>query len=212
MKCIECGQEIPDKSIFCPYCGKKCAVNKTNSTTHTKKWWLFAIIAMCLLLIISIVEGIMLSTENSELHNKIKSSETDLTKMETQITSLDQMLKKTRKSEEDYKEKYNDAKNSSKYFDKMISLLPKTKTSNGIISVNNKIYCVRQEETLTILINWPASGATQYMGLDDYSVADATWGKNNVVITGKKQGVTELFFGSDESCTKNRFSVVIVCY
>lgn len=85
-------------------------------------------------------------------------------------------------------------------------------TSNGIISVSSKIYCVKKGETLTIKVNWPSYEVTQCVGVDDYSVVDVTWENNNLAIKGINQGVTELSFSSDQSGTQDSFSVAIICY
>lgn len=45
-----------------------------------------------------------------------------------------------------------------------------------------------------------------------YRIVSAEWSQNNVRVTGKNKGVTAIDFGSDASCSKNKLSVVVVCY
>lgn len=224
MKCVNCGQEIPDESIFCPYCGNEFENQNDNITTKKKLWWPYLTLILCILLIISMAVGIIvfympLVANNSQLYIKFESAQEELTnlkneiaKNEKELKSLNEKLDESKKTADKYKRKYDAVKDAGSNFDKMTSLLAKAKTSNGIISVNSKIYSVKKGESLTISIKWPSYGATQYMGLIDNSVANASWKNSNVVIMGKKQGVTELCFGSNESCSKNGFSIVVICY
>lgn len=231
MKCVECGQIIPDESVFCPYCGKKFETQKTDIAINKKLRWPIAVLVLCIILTGSMVIGIIsfympLVKENLQLNNKIKTAENDVENLKADISSkdimindLNEQLEKTQKDlennksyKEDYKERYNNIKDSSQNYEEMISILSNASTSNGIISVSSKIYCVKNGETLTIKVNWPSYDVTQYVGVDDYGVVDVTWENQNLAIKGINQGVTELSFSSDKSGTQDLFSVVIICY
>lgn len=218
MKCVNCGQDIPDESIFCPYCGEKFERQKHDITTKKKTWWPYFTLVLCILLTISMAIGIIvfympLAENNLLLNIKFESTKREIAENEKEIKSLNRKLDESKKTADKYKKQYDEAKAAGSNFDKIASVLGKAKTSNGIISVSSKIYSVKKGESLTVSIKWPSNGATQYMGLTDNSIASASWNNNNnVVIVGKKQGVTELYFGSNESCSENYFSVVVVCY
>ena len=212
MKCVECGQIIPDESVFCPYCGKKFETQKTDIAINKKLRWPIAVLVLCIILTGGMVIGIIsfympLVKENLQLNNKIKTAENDVENLKADISSkdimindLNEQLEKTQKDlennnsyKEDYKERYNNIKDSGQNYEEMISILSNASTSNGIISVSSKIYCVKKGETLTIKVNWPSYEVTQCVGVDDYSV-------------------TELSFSSDQSGTQDSFSVAIICY
>lgn len=231
MKCVECGQIIPDESVFCPYCGKKFETQKNDIAINKKLRWPIAVLVLCIILTGGMVIGIIsfympLVKENLQLNNKIKTAENDVENLKADISSkdimindLNEQLEKTQKDlennksyKEDYKERYNNIKDSSQNYEEMISILSNASTSNGIISVSSKIYCVKKGETLTIKVNWPSYEVTQYVGVDDNGVVDLTWENQNLAIKGINQGVTELSFSSDQSGTQDSFSVVIICY
>ena len=231
MKCVECGQIIPDESVFCPYCGKKFETQKTDIAINKKLRWPIAVLVLCIILTGGMVIGIIsfympLVKENLQLNNKIKTAENDVENLKADISSkdimindLNEQLEKTQKDlennksyKEDYKERYNNIKDSGQNYEEMISILSNASTSNGIISVSSKIYCVKKGETLTIKVDWPSYEVTQCVGVDDYSVVDVTWENNNLAIKGINQGVTELSFSSDQSGTQDSFSVAIICY
>lgn len=231
MKCVECGQIIPDESVFCPYCGKKFETQKNDIAINKKLRWPIAVLVLCIILTGGMVIGIIsfympLAKENLQLNNKIKTAENDVENLKADISSkdimindLNEQLEKTQKDlennksyKEDYKERYNNIKDSSQNYEEMISILSNASTSNGIISVSSKIYCVKKGETLTIKVNWPSYEVTQYVGVDDNGVVDLTWENQNLAIKGINQGVTELSFSSDQSGTQDSFSVVIICY
>ena len=103
--------------------------------------------------------------------------------------------------------------NQTDLFALTMDYLRGAKTTNGIISVENRIYCVKQGSTSVMKVTWPSYVATQYMGTDDRDVAEGNWlSNNNVEIVGVGRGVTTMHFGSDSDCAVDRFEVVIICY
>ena len=69
IKCIECGNEISDKAVKCPYCGhltKNDNANKTNGGNNQKKI-VFLLVTILIILIVAIV---MLTIFLSKTHDK----------------------------------------------------------------------------------------------------------------------------------------------
>ena len=82
MKCVECGQIIPDESVFCPYCGKKFETQKTDIAINKKLRWPIAVLVLCIILTGGMVIGSIsfympLVKENLQLNNKIKTAVTN---------------------------------------------------------------------------------------------------------------------------------------
>ncbi len=105
--------------------------------------------------------------------------------------------------------------------DNTASLLEKTlfeksvssaSTTNGVISVNNTVYTVKKGESITIKVNWKKS-ATMYLGTSTgYISADWVQNAGDVKVTGEKVGYSTITFSSDESASKDKFSIVVICY
>ena len=78
--------------------------------------------------------------------------------------------------------------------------------------IDSTIYSVKEGESIIISVKWPDSSVESYMGFSDSSVITAEWKNTDAVISGLKPGVSELYFGSDQECSIDRLSVVVVCY
>jgi len=218
-KCVSCKKDIPDGSEFCPFCGTKL---KRVKNAYSKLEKIIACIAAAFLCL-SIFLGCSWYFSEMEIrkaNSEIKKANNLIISLGNRANSLeaetDRLSKEniTLTSEKNKLQSVvNQYSDQSDLFDITLDYLSRARTSNRILSVDSKIYCVKRGNSIIVNVNWKSNGSIQYMGIDDSKVANASWmGDSNVKVTGKWEGVTELYFGSNKECTKDRMSAVIICY
>lgn len=237
IKCKACGKMIPEISEFCPYCGEIIINEERKVPFEGKKASKMSTVipwAICIIMIIMISAGVLLyyiplkrnyestkkdlaelssiKADYEAMKGNMDTLKTESDEKDKKITELNDLNTNLKKQIDSYKKQVTSYKSGSDCFDDLKKYLRNSKTSNGIISTNSRIYCVKKGSEETIRVNWPSNGAYMYMGVDDNRVVDVDWKNTNVKVTGIQAGVAELEFGSNDTCTKNRFTVAIICY
>lgn len=150
--------------------------------------------------------------ESSELSTRLDETQKKLDQLETQNQDLNERLQYFSDKNKELINESGELRQGVRAYSDLQTMLNSAKTSNGIISVSNKVYAVKKGSSDTIKVSWPAYETSMYMGANNASIANAEWSNNNVRITGISKGVTTIQFGSDSQCTKDRFVVVVICY
>lgn len=121
IQCQHCGQSVPEKSAFCPYCG--CTIELTenpvaenpyvgppaNTPKKNSRTWLYGIVAT-LVTIILILGGILLYLQHQEAEATRRLAETERLKAE----QAEQEVEQAKKLAEEANAKAEEAKNEAK--------------------------------------------------------------------------------------------------
>ena len=217
--CSSCGKEIPANSTFCPFCGKRAEKElKPSAPSRTPLIVSTIILAVLCIGLVAGFIGFYFSAY-MPLESAQKGFDSKLKNKTDRIEAVEAELRKTTNQIGDLNSEINNLKSQNQelaqdnlFVEDLETLLQGAKTSNGIISVSSKVYAVKKGESETIRVNWPNYQTTMYMGTGKAFVVNAEWVGENIKITGKKEGVTSLNFGSDSNTSKNAFSVVLICY
>ena len=224
MTCDKCKREVPENSAYCPFCGNQIVINKVDKSKIFIGVLSILVVALCLVIGCGIFYYqntvqklnnyiVTLQLEKDKEKQTEQALQDKILELEECNNNYEQQVENLISTIKDYEITVRKYGEQAGQFSKTLSKLSKAKTTNNIISVNNKIYAVKKGESITINIKWPSYGTTQYMGSEDGIIAETAWTTDsNLRVKGKCKGVTTVFFGSDIKCTKNRFEIVVICY
>lgn len=219
MICKNCGKEIPEDSLFCPFCGKKyeiiqplvyteqTAQNLSTASEEKKENFLSSNVtkmAIIILLVTSLIINVYYMGFVVPNHkNNISDMQTEITEKNSKITAYETSIKKLEKTEK----KYND-------------LIAKIKTGvgadNANFSCSDYVVYMKKGATKKITLTTMLSSMYVYNSESNRSVAyvtfdDNQWYGNTTKLTlhASSEGLCMITFSNSKSNYKFKVLVIV---
>ena len=163
MTCDKCKREVPENSAYCPFCGNQIVKNKVDKSKIFIGVLSILVVALCLVIGCGIFYYqntvqklnnyiVTLQLEKDKEKQTEQALQDKILELEECNNNYEQQVENLISTIKDYEITVRKYGEQAGQFSKTLSKLSKAKTTNNIISVNNKIYAVKKGESITINI------------------------------------------------------------